>query len=301
MPETAVSRILMDDSGERADGVEYIDRRTGTLGTARARVVIAANNPMELPRLFLSSTSEHWPDGLGNRHDQVGRHFFCHLGTVGMGVTDDPQRAFMGHNMGNLMSLDYAEPREDFRGGFSLLSLSGAGAGVLASDPLRELHGAALKNLMREYNRSLFMISFIEGQPSADNRITLVPEAPDELGLPRARITYHFKPAELELFERANQAIDDVLTAAGCRDVRLTPAPFESHPMGSMRMGRDPRKSVVDRFCRVHGTENVFIGGAAAFVTGGAVNPTLTIHALALRSAEHIVDRFAHECAGARP
>ena len=100
----------------------------------------------------------------------------------------------------------------------------------------------------------------------------------------------------LELFERANQAIDDVLTAAGCRDVRLTPAPFESHPMGSMRMGRDPRKSVVDRFCRVHGTENVFIGGAAVFVTGGAVNPTLTIHALALRSAEHIVERFAHEC-----
>jgi choline dehydrogenase-like flavoprotein len=294
LTETAVSRILMDASGEHAEGVEYIDRRTGKLGTARARVVIASNNPMELPRLFLNSTSRRWPNGLGNRHDQVGRNFFCHLGSVGMGVTATEQRASMGHNMGNLMSLDFAEPHAHFRGGFSMLSLSGAGAGVLAGDPLRQLHGAALQKVMRAYNRSLFMISFVEGFPSSENRISLLPSAPDELGIPRARIRYHYKPEELALFEEANQTMGDVFRAAGCQDVYLTPTPFESHPMGSMRMGRDPEKSVTNRWGRVHGVSNVFVGGAALFVTGGAVNPTLTIHALALRTAEHVVEQLGN-------
>jgi choline dehydrogenase-like flavoprotein len=291
LSETEVTRLAASSNGERVEGVEYVNRRTGARGSATARVVIACNNPIEIPRLFLNSTSPAWPNGLGNRYDQIGRHFFCHLGSIGMGTTDVQLRSSVGHNMGNLMCLDYAlpTPGRAFRGGFSLLALNGAGAGVLAVDPLRALYGLSLKNAMRGYNRSMFMVSFIEGFPSADSRISLSQGAPDALGLRRARIDYHFKSSELELYRAANAAMQRVLEAAGAQDVHLTPAPFEAHPMGSMRMGRDARSSATDQFGRVHGLRNAYVGGAALFPTGGAANPTLTIHALALQTAERIV------------
>jgi choline dehydrogenase-like flavoprotein len=290
LSETAVTRLVASTNGRLVEAIEYVDRRTGERRSASARVVIACNNPIEIPRLFLNSSSSAWPDGLGNRYDQVGRHFFCHLGTIGMGTTAEPLRSAVGHNMGNLMCLDYALPRlrTAFRGGFSLLALNGSGAGVLAVDPLRELYGLELKNAMRGYNRSMFMVSFIEGFPSADNRVSLSQGAPDALG-PRARIDYHFKSIELELYAAANAAMQRVFEAAGASAVHLTPAPFEAHPMGSMRMGYDPRSSATDPFGRVHGVRNAYVGGAALFPTGGAVNPTLTIHALALRTADKVI------------
>jgi choline dehydrogenase-like flavoprotein len=296
LTDTAVTRIQTTRDGRQATGVEYVNRKTGVRGSATARAVIASNNPLELPRLFLNSKSNAWPTGLGNRGDQVGRNFFCHLGTIGLAITDAELRSAMGHNMGNLMSLDFAEAGRNLPhpGGFSLLSLNGAGAGVLAVDALREFYGHELKQRMRRYNNSMFMISFVEGFPSRDNRISLVENDLDALGVPRARIEYAFKPAELELVAKANAKMHDIFQASGAEEIHITPAPFEAHPMGSMRMGCDPRTSVTDSVGRVHGVDNLFVGGAALFVTGGAVNPTLTIHALALRTAEHVVHQLGH-------
>jgi choline dehydrogenase-like flavoprotein len=300
LANTAVTRIHTTRNGRRAEGVTYVNRLSGEQSSARARVVIACNNPLEIPRLLLNSASSAWPAGLGNRYDQVGRHFFCHLGIIGLGITKSELRSSTGHNMGNLMSLDYAVPRRaaPFVGGFSLLSLNGAGAGVLAVDALRDFYGLALKQRMRRYNESMFMVSFVEGQPSASNRITLADGPRDSLGLSRARIEYAFKASELELAAAAARKMRDVLTAASSEEVHVTPSPFEAHPMGSMRMGNDPRTSATDAIGRVHGLENVFVGGAALFVTGGAVNPTLTIHALALRTAEHVARELGGGCHG---
>jgi choline dehydrogenase-like flavoprotein len=67
-----------------------------------------------------------------------------------------------------------------------------------------------------------------------------------------------------------------------------------------MRMGADPRSSVTDSFGKVHGLRNVYVGGASQFVTGSSVNPTLTLYALALRTAEHLVKRFENRADGFR-
>lgn len=288
--QVQVTRIDMSRHRRRVEGVTYVDTRTGRQHRARARTVIACNNPLEIPRLLLASAHGAHPQGLGNQHEQVGRHFFCHLGTIGMGITAREAGTSAGHNMGNLMSLDCAEsrPEQPYRGGFSLIALNGAGAGVMAVDPLRRFLGAELKQRMAAYNRSLLLVSFGEGLPSAENRITLDGSKRDGWGMPVARVHYTLLENDRRLFSAATEKMAQVLRASGAHEVQVTAPPFEAHPMGTMRMGNDPRTSATDVYGRVHGLDNLFVGGAALYPTGGCANPTLTLHALALRTADHL-------------
>lgn len=288
--EALVTRIEMTRTGERVEGVSWLDLHTHGEHQARAKVVIVCNNPIEIPRLFLNSANAFHPRGLGNQHDQVGRHFFCHLGTIGMGITDEEVDTSTGHNMGNLMSLDFCgrTAEQPYPGGFSLLSLNGAGAGVMAVDPLRGFMGAELKERMKHYNKSLLLVSFCEGLPSPENRITVDRARLDAYGQPVARVSYTLLENDLRVFDAAVKKTAEVLHASGAREVHVTTPAFESHPMGTMRMGTNPQSSVTNAYGQVHGIDNLFVGGAALFVTGSSVNPTLTLHALALRSAQYI-------------
>ena len=291
--ETAKTRAAVNT-------VVYYDTASATQRRVRAKVVIAANNPIEIPRLFLNSADERQPRGLGNHHDQVGRNFFCHPALVGLGVTSECVNSSVGYNMGNILTLDHCASRDPERyvGGFSLQSLNGAGAGVLAVDPYRNLWGSQLKEAMRSYNNSLFVIAFCEGMPSYDNRITVDASRMDAYGAPTAKIHYQLHANDRAVFANASAVSRDVLRASGSHSVFLTDTPFEAHPSGTMRMGLDERTSVTDSYGRVHGLTNVYVGGAALFVTGSSVNPTLTLHALALRTAKHLKENFQHLAGG---
>lgn len=291
-----VTSIDMAHSRHFVDGVTYVDADTLCKHRVRGRTVIVCNNPLEMPRLLLNSANEFHPNGLGNHFDQVGRNFFCHLGSIGMGITDEQLDTAIGHNMGNVMSLDFCKsgPDQDEKGGFMLVGLNGAGAGVAAVDPLRRFHGTELKQRMQRYNQSLLLLAFGEGLPAAGNRVTIDPSRRDEFGLPVAKVSYSLLENDMKVFDASVRKMRSILEAADAREIHITAPPFDAHPMGTMRMGKDPRKSATDRYCRVHGVSNLFVGGAAAFVTGSSVNPTLTLHALALRTAERLIRTRAH-------
>lgn len=295
-----VTKILQTGSVSRASGVSYIDSTTGTVYTANARIIVAANNPLELPRLFLNSANRYAPKGLGNQYDVVGRNFFSHLGTISVGVTNQCLDPAIGFNMGNLISLDYVHERGEgrFIGGFAIESLNGSGAGVLAVDPYYNLWGSELKEAMKSYQNSMFTVTFCEGLPVADNRVTVNQDRKDIWGRPMANIHYQLHDNDHAVFAEALAVNRRILTAAGAHTVFTTDSPFDAHPAGTMRMGNDRRRSVTDRFGRVHGLDNVYIGGSALFVTGSSVNPTLTLHALALRSASHIIKEFPFHAHG---
>lgn len=289
-----VTRIDMA-SARRARGVTFVDAATGATHSVSSRVVIAANNPIELPRLFLNSRCAEQPNGIGNAYDNVGRNFFSHPGTISLGLVDECVNTAIGFNMGNLVSLDHCHDRGSNRyiGGFALESLNGAGAGVMAVDPYRDLWGAPLKQAMRRYNHALFTVAFCEGMPVRDNRITVDSSRLDAWGRPTAHIHYQLHANDRAVFADAVATSRQVLAAAGAREIHTTDTPFDAHPAGTMRMGSDPRSSVTDSYGRIHDVRNVFVGGAALYPTGGSVNPTLTLHALALRSSKYVLDHFA--------
>jgi choline dehydrogenase-like flavoprotein len=139
--------------------------------------------------------------------------------------------------------------------------------------------------------------NYMEQEPRPENRVCLAEER-DLFGNPRARLTWSVSDLEMRTMRLLHARLDDELRrrSIGWLDSPLLsgdPDPWPiardaSHHMGTTRMGSDPRSSVVDPNCRIHGLANLYIAGSSVFPTGGYANPTLTIVALALRLADHI-------------
>ena len=120
------------------------------------------------------------------------------------------------------------------------------------------------------------------------------PAVKDSYGLPVPSITSTYFQNELSMIDKVSTWLREILEAAGAREISVqdfTPG-YSSHYLGTCRMGKDPRTSVVDPWCRTHDVPNLFVGDGSVFVTGAGLNPALTISALATRTAEGIVSSF---------
>jgi choline dehydrogenase-like flavoprotein len=140
----------------------------------------------------------------------------------------------------------------------------------------------------------------IEQAPNPDSRITLDDER-DELGVPRSRLHWTFTELEKRSIRKIHEIIGTEAGLSGAARVRLLDYLRDEkdtgwpeftgggwHHMGTTRMGDDPKTSVVDADCKVHGIDNLFVTGSSCFTTAGAPNPTLTLVALSLRLADHL-------------
>jgi hypothetical protein len=134
------------------------------------------------------------------------------------------------------------------------------------------------------------MIGIIsEDLPTKTNLVDLSPGATDELGFAVPRFVYKVTDNTKALLEWNLDRASESLQEAGATHVETAASTRTGHPMGTTRMGDDSRRSVVDRWGRCHDVANLFVVGSSVFVTAGAVNPTSTVCALSLRTAEHIL------------
>jgi len=117
----------------------------------------------------------------------------------------------------------------------------------------------------------------------------------DAWGIPTMKISHRWRENEMALFKDAQVTAEEMLEAAGAKDVTLrsTPsAPGEGiHEMGSARMGKDPKTSVLNGFCQSHQVPNLFVVDGSCYASSGYVNPTLTMLAISLRASEYIIDQ----------
>ncbi len=290
--ECVALRVVTSRDGTRAEGVEYRSRTDGSLHLQPARAVLLAANTIEVPRLLLASRSRAHPRGLANSSDQVGRHLMSHPGAQCWGIFEEAVNPHEGFVLNHLCCLDFAQtrPGEPFIRGFAMETLTALPVG-LATGAAAHLWGAPLKALMRQYRHIAGLFTICEGVPMPTNRVTIDPDDIDTWGLPRAHIHYDWHSNDVRLMDRAAEQSLAVLQAAGAREV-FRQAPAQVHLMGTTRMGSDPRASVCDTWGRTHDVEDLYLAGGALFPTGSSVNPTLTILALAWRTAEAIARRF---------
>lgn len=278
----------------RARSVVYFDP-AGKEQEIFARVIVVAGNAIETPRLLLLSKSKLFPDGLANSSGLVGRRLMEHLSAWASGVFSERLDPWRGVPTGGIIQDFYrTNPKNGFVRGFTL-SVENDGQWPLATAGSIPGWGFEHKARMKQvFGHRVGLASTGEQLPDERNRVTLDPVVKDNYGLPVPLIISSYSQSETAMTATISARQNEIFQAAGAEEIRIenfTPG-YSSHYVGTCRMGKDPKTSVVGPRCQAHDVPNLFIGDGSVFVTGSGVNPALTISALALRTADGIVEAF---------
>lgn len=289
--------ITVDDKG-LASGVSIIDRHTGKEELVRARVVVVSCASIESARLLLNSKSEKFPNGIANSNDLVGRYLGGHLNTSALGYLTDliGKDVFTGDGATDhayIPRFNYTG-RRDYVGGYGMQlnyqnwhwpyhAKSVSGFGQDFKRRVRDLHPATL--LVGGWGK-------VEHRP--DNRVLVDPKKVDNYGIPIPIIQFTWGENDLKLFREMRESVLEVLDTCGVEMIVKGgegPGGFASHEVGTVRMGNDPKISVLNSYCQSHEVNNLFVVDGSSFTTFPEKNPTLTIAALAVRSARYLADQ----------
>lgn len=302
-PHSVVHSVLYDANADRASGVRVIDAETHEVREFFARIVFLNASAMGTARILLHSTSERFPQGLANSSGMVGRNIIEHHARVGAtgrfdGFTD---RYYRGNRPNGIYvprfrNLDAATRRTDFVRGYGLQgSASREGWGRGTSGPG---FGRPLKERLRDPGAWIMSLqAYGEFLPDPDNHCTLDPEVTDAWGIPALR--FHVGRGDNEWSMRRDMAATaaEMLEAAGARDVTTFDRPeippgTANHEMGTARMGRDPRTSVLNGFNQCHDVPNLFVTDGSCMTSSACQNPSLTYLALTARACAYAVDQM---------
>jgi choline dehydrogenase-like flavoprotein len=294
LTEAVAHRIDVDSAG-LVSGIAFL-RPDGSEELAQGRRYLLAAHAVETPRLLLMSRSERLPAGVANSSDQVGRNLMDHPAQVSLALAEQPVWPYRGpgeiSGLEHMRDGSFRAQHAAFRVPIGNDGWSFGGETPVSLAPLlqaRGLRGAELRAALKHYGqRQLRLAALLEQLPQPDNRVQLA-EQRDALGLPRPRLTYALDDYVLAGSAAARRLADQVFTALGVSERRHVDELFGAgHIMGTTRMGADPRSSVTDSWGRCHDHRNLYIAGSSLFPTGGTANPTLTLAALALRTAAQL-------------
>lgn len=254
-----------------------------------APIVIVAAGAVETPRLLLLSTSRDFPDGLANRSGLVGNYFMSH---PTIDVTGRVKEKVYPYRVGfsTAMSRQFAIDRNRAGKGayfFEFLNSSGHKPEEIALSSGK--WGESLERHVREeFGHTLGVRVFCEQLPDKNNSISLDTSKKDYFGNPVPNISCGIGEYERGALKEATEVAKTILQSAGAFDIQAGNIRYASHQIGTHRMGKDSRSSVVDDNLCTHDIPNLYLVGSGAFVTSSASPPTLTIAALAIKTSEHI-------------
>ena len=285
---------LLADADNRVTGVQYLDA-TGTTRIQKARFVCVAGNAPETTRLLLNSRTDRFPEGLANSSGQVGRNYMRHVITALVGIMPGEVHFYKGAQVAGVVRDETRhDPGRGFHGGFQLHTVNFTPA-FLANTMLPGKWGKEFTDVMEQYRNLAAVMIMGEDLPVPDSRITLHPQRKDQYGLPVTVVHYQHHSNNRAMINYAMDRARKMFESLGATRlfdlVDVFPA---THNMGTARMGEDPATSVCDRWGRTHDIGNLYISDGSLFPTVGCENPTITIIALVLRQAEHILDKITH-------
>jgi choline dehydrogenase-like flavoprotein len=278
-------------------GALYVDRK-GVERVQRASVTVLAANGIGTPRLLLLSATGRCPQGLSNSSGLVGRRLMMHpFGTV-VGLFEEDLQSTHGVWGQHLHSLQFYETdtsRGFVRGAKWGLQPTGGPVSMTRGYPWGDnpIWGKGFHDgLRKRLGRSAMWGIIAEDLPDEENRVVLDPVLKDSDGIPAPKILYKMSENSNRLLKFHLARATESLQAAGAYETVVAPIIRETgwHLLGTAKMGTDPATSVVDGWGRSHDIPNLFIFDGSIWPTSSGMNPTATIAALALRSAEHLVE-----------
>ena len=293
-PNSVVNKVIYDDKKDKAIGVELIDAETNEVIEFYSKIIFLNAATLGTTFILLNSTSSRFPNGLGNGSDQVGRNLMDHHKQAGANATVEgfedsyySGRRPTGVYVPRFRNL--ADKSNDYLRGFGLQGGASRG-GWNQSDAIGE---ELKKEVQNPGPWQMGLGAFGECLPYAENRVTLNLDLKDKYGRPSLSVDCEFKENEKAMQQDMANSAAEMLEAAGYKNVRPyvnTSFPGNAnHEMGTARMGRDPKTSVLNAFNQMHEVPNVFITDGSAMTSSACVNPSLTYMALTARACDYAV------------
>jgi len=306
----AMARELITNSEGKVTAVSYIDKTTRTEHQIKCRTVVLAASCCESTRLLLNSRAPRHSNGLANSSGVVGRYLTDNTG-FSLGATIPALQGMPRHDADGMGGAHLYIPwwlwdkKTDFPRGYHI-ELSGGygmpGIGSFNRTVNREEgYGESLKKAIYEdYGTHVSFAGRGEMIPNQDTYCEIDDSVVDKWGIPVLKFHFQWTDAELKQVEHMEKTFTDLIETMGGTVARSTRTAEEKisvggeiiHEVGSIRMGNDPKTSAVNKYCQSHDVKNVFVADAAPFVSNPDKNPTLTICALAWRTAEYLAEEM---------
>ncbi len=296
-PDSIVHEVMYDPDTKKATGVKVIDRLTKETLEFKAKVIFLCAGSIASTSILMQSKSDRFPNGMGNDSDQLGRNIMDHHLKVGAKGKFDgfEDRYYKGRKPNGIYvprfrNLGGDTNRKEYKRGFGYQG--GASRGDW-EDSIAELsYGKNLKNaILKPGGWTFGMGGFGEVLPYQDNRMTLDYNKLDGWGLPTLTFDAELKENEWEMRKDMKQSAVDMLEKAGLRDVEPYDNPVALglgiHEMGTARMGRNRRTSVLNGNNQIHDVPNVYVTDGSFMTSASCVNPSLTYMAFTARAANH--------------
>jgi choline dehydrogenase-like flavoprotein len=297
--DAIVDSIIQDPKTGKATGVRVIDRKTKVGKTYEAKIIFLNASTIGSAQILLASANAANPRGLANGSDQVGRNLMDHmyaLSTAGILRNGPMDSYYKGRRPTGIYIPRYRNVTEEADGYVRGYGFQG-GASRMGGRPRAGEAGigAELKEKGRQFGPWMVFISgFGEMLPDPNNRVTLHPTRKDKWGIPIPHIDCALGPNEMKM---AKQILSDgraMIEAAGGMVINQAKEPgtpgLGIHEMGTVRMGKDPKTSVLNKYNQAHEVPNLFCTDGGAMASSGCQNPSLTYMALSARAAHHAVE-----------
>lgn len=285
LTNSMVKRLKTSASGREVAAVEV--ERDGVPETYSADMVVVSCGAINSAALLLRSANERHPRGLANGSDVVGRHYMGHNNSVLFAISIHPNKTVFQKTLGvndfYFGSKEWAYPMGhiSFVGKFD--------ANMFAAGAPKIVPGMTLE-IMANHSLDFWLTS--EDLPDPENRVTLNRDG---------KIVLSYTPNNLEGHNRLVAKLKDLVRQADCHDSLIPhnlfvgdriPLAGVAHQNGTVRFGNDPKSSALDRNCKAHEVENLYVVDGSFFPSSAAVNPALTIMANALRVGDHLIERM---------
>ena len=301
-PNSVVSEVIYNKDKKRATGVRVVNTVTKEISEFKAKIIFLCASSMASTAILMNSKSDRFPNGLGDDSGELGHNIMDHqLGSGASGNYEGYKDRYYygrrpnGFYIPRFRNIGGKSKNLDFIRGYGYQG--GASRGDW-SKAIKELsYGSDFKNAILEPGGwSIGMGGFGEVLPYHENRMFLDYNKIDSYGLPKIVFDAEFKENEKKMKEDWKIQAAEMLENAGCKDVTINDsnAPIGKgiHEMGTARMGRDPKTSVLNKYNQIHSVKNVFVTDGAFMTSSGTQNPSLTYMAFTARAVDHAVSEL---------
>lgn len=298
-PHSIVTEVLYDPETQKAKGVRILDAETRQYKEYYSKIVFLCASTVGSTWILLNST-KHFPDGMGNASGELGHNMMDHhLGVGASGQVEGfEDKYYYGRRPNGIYIPRFRninDKHPDFIRGYGY---QGGGSRNGWAKNIAELSvGPKIKEEVNNPGGwALGLGGFGECLPYHENKMYLTAEKKDKFGLPTVVFDVEYKDNELKMREDMMNQAAEMLEVAGLKNVNTwnsDPSPgLGIHEMGTARMGRDPKTSVLNKWNQVHEVQNVFVTDGASMTSSACQNPSLTYMALTARAANYAAEEL---------